>query len=348
MSSIVVGGGISAMAAAAELAEAGPVTVVDRARRLGGRMAAVTLRQGPWAGHVVDIGAAYVTARTPEFTAVVDDWVNRGLLRPWTEQFVVASGDEFVGHTSGPMRLAARNGLRSLVEDLARRLPPNVSISTATNVERFHRGSAGFTVHAEIVDTAVSVRYSADALALCMPGPQAISLLGSDPGAAEGVLRSAMSQQYDPILSLIVQWPQRLWDPFAACFVNDNDVLTFLADDGDRRGDGAAVIVAHSSAAFAAPHLTHPQAAAAAMVAAVQRLLGTDAEPVQVTIRRWSLAKPVAPTIDARPPFAFENDLGLAGDAFDARPRVEAAWFSGNALGEHISTGMAASKPPTA
>lgn len=336
------------MAAAAELADAGPVLVVDRARRLGGRMAAMTLRRGPWAGHVVDVGAAYLTARNPAFSEVVDDWVDRGLLRPWTERFAVASGDALVSHTSGPMRFAAKNGLRSLVEDLARRLPPTATITKATNVERFHRGSAGFTTRAVSLDTAVSVRHQAEMLALCMPGPQAISLLGSDPQAATAVLQAAGAQQYEPVLSLVAQWPRRAWDPFSACFVNDNDVMSFVADNGERRGDDAAVLVAHSSCEFAARFLTDPQAGRAAMVAAVCRLLDIDAEPDQVLMHRWSLAKPVPVIGNYEPPFAFENGLGLAGDAFDARPRVEAAWLSGTALGKHMSTWMAATASSTA
>ena len=74
---LVVGGGISGVAAALEVQRAGlPIVVVDRGRRLGGRMASRTTE-----GRPVDIGASYVTVSDPAFAAVVEDWQQRGLAR---------------------------------------------------------------------------------------------------------------------------------------------------------------------------------------------------------------------------------------------------------------------------
>ena len=341
MTAVVVGGGISAMAAAAVLAQAGPVTVIDRARRLGGRMAATTLREGPWAGHIVDVGAAYVTAREPAFTAVVEDWLERGLLRAWTSTLAVAEGDQIVGTTEQLTRYAAPESLRSLVEDLARRLPAHVRVLHGTNAERFRVGPGGFNVQTRSAPTGVIREHSGHVLALCMPGPQAIALLGSDPVAAHTVLEAARSQRYEPILTLTGQWSARCWEPLTACFVNGNPAVSFVADDGDRRGDGAAVIVAHSTPELAAQYLTEPEAATAFMLNAVARLLGIDEAPVQCRVRRWSLAKPANRVLSVEQPYALAaNGLGLAGDAFDARPRVEAAWLSGNALGSAMALGL--------
>lgn len=345
----MVGGGISAMAAAAALAQVGPVTVLDRGRRLGGRMAATTLRDGPWAGHIVDVGAAYVTAREPSFAAVVADWQERGLLRPWTSTLAVAQGDHIVGVTDELTRFAAPAGLRSLVEDLARRLPGHVRLLHGANAERWRVGPGGFAVHTRSVDTGVIRQHPARALALCMPGPQAISLLGSDPAAARNVIEAAQRQRYEPILTLIGQWSARCWDPLSACFVNGNPAVSFVADDGDRRGDDAAVIVAHSTPALAAQYLTEPESVTGLMLSAVTRLLGIDEAPAQCWVRRWSLAKPVAPAVNEFPPYALAaNGLALAGDAFDSRPRVEAAWISGDSLGRAMAAGLDTPGTPTA
>lgn len=349
MTGIVVGGGISAIAAAAQLAQVGPVTVLDRGRRLGGRMAAMTLREGPWAGHIVDVGAAYLTAREPEFAAVVADWLDRGLLRPWTEHLAVAEDDRIVGVTEDLTRYAAPDGLRSLVEDLARHLPAHVRIMHAANVERLHVGPRKFTVQTRSADAEVVRQLDGEALALCMPGPQAVSLLGSDPVASHSVLEVALRQRYEPILTLVCQWPDRCWEPLTACFVNNNPAVSFVADDGNRRGDGAAVLVAHSTPALATQFLTEPEGATAFMLSAVARLLSIGEAPSQCRVRRWSLAKPETSAITSTHPYALaDNGLGLAGDAFDARPRVEAAWVSGNRLGMAMAAGLAAAGKPTA
>jgi predicted NAD/FAD-dependent oxidoreductase len=83
----VVGAGIAGIACARALAAAGvPVRVLDRGRRPGGRMASRTLSQ-----RTVDLGASYLTAHEGSpFAAVVDDWVARGLARPWTDTFAAA------------------------------------------------------------------------------------------------------------------------------------------------------------------------------------------------------------------------------------------------------------------
>jgi len=77
----VIGAGISGIACARTLADAGmDVVVLDRGRHLGGRMAVRTDH-----GRPVDVGASYFTVADPAFDAVVRDWVERGLARPWTD-----------------------------------------------------------------------------------------------------------------------------------------------------------------------------------------------------------------------------------------------------------------------
>ena len=110
----MVGAGISGVAAARELRDAGlPVVVLDRGRRIGGRMASRTID-----GRPVDIGASYFTASDPTFIALAEDWQQRGLAHPWTDTFQVRTGDD-ASSSSGPMRWGTPHGLRSLVEDLA-------------------------------------------------------------------------------------------------------------------------------------------------------------------------------------------------------------------------------------
>lgn len=329
---IVIGGGIGGMAAAASLAPHGPVTVLDRGRRLGGRMASRTLRTGPWAGHVVDLGAAYLTVRRPEFAQVAEGWQNRGLLRPWTDTLAVADADGLTGTTTGLMRFVAPDGLRSLVEDLALHLPPNVNVRTAIAAVGVMSREHGWRVLHGRVDSSHATVTQARTVAMCLPGPQAARLL---PDGPTGLFSAAMSQRYDPVLSLVAQWPTRVWDAFAATFVNGDQVLASIADDGDRRGDGAAVLVAHSTPELAAAHLAEPDRALEPMVASVRRILRIAEEPIVAQVKRWSYARaPQGPAGDADARFTLDpRGIGLAGDAFSANPRIEAAWASGRELG---------------
>lgn len=320
----VVGGGISGIACARALHQAGlDVVVLDRGRRLGGRMASRRLRGTglPYDGRVVDVGASYFTAAHPDFLGVVDAWVERGLARPWTDTFTVIDTEGGRAQAIGPVRYAAPGGLRSLVEDLAADLPQVVN---PREVEEVRRTATGWSVDGDEVD----------ALVLAMPAPQAADLLPPD-HAAQQVLGP---MRYDPVLALVAAYEERAWHEFDGIFVNDSAVLTFVADDGARRGDGAPVLVAHSSSVLAARHLDDPSGALGIMLAALHHAIGADVDPAWAEVRRWSLARPHTPTGVL---CHLDDDLGICGDAWGRASRIETAWLSGDGLGTRLAARLA-------
>lgn len=306
----VIGGGISGIACATALADAGlTVDVFDRGQRLGGRLASQTLRETGTAydGRVVDVGAAYFTVDDPGFGEVVGDWIDRGLARPWTDTFHLADGAQILGTKTGPMRYAAPRGLRSLVEDLATVLPSDlVEIRHPIDV-------TGVEVHGDGVRVADR---DYRAVALCGPDPQMDALVAVD-----------HPPMWEPVLALTAVYPERTWD-FDAAFVNDDPVLSFVADDGSRRGDGAPVLVAHSTPVLAAGHLADPVTAAPAMLAVLGKVSG--GVPAWFGVKRWTYARPAYARPEA---FAFDGVVGRAGDGWAGVPRTQSAWVSGDALG---------------
>jgi predicted NAD/FAD-dependent oxidoreductase len=148
-------------------------------------------------------------------------------------------------------------------------------------------------------------------------------------------VRRRLDRDYEPVLALSARWPARTWDLDGA-FVNGDDVLAWVADDGRRRGDDAPVLVAHSTPAFAQPHLDGPQAAAAPMTAALRTLLDLDA-PVETYLHRWSIARPTGERGES---YLLEEAgdrlVGACGDGWGATSKVETAWVSGQALGREL------------
>jgi len=314
----VIGGGISGIACATALADAGlSVDVLDRGQRLGGRLATQTLRDTGTAcdGRAVDVGAAYFTVDDTRFGEVVGDWVDRGLVRPWTDSFHIADGTQILGTKSGPVRYAAPRGLRSLVEDLATVLPSDL-------VEIRH------PLDVTSVDVTTDGVRVADrdyrAVALCGPDPQMDALVPID-----------QAPLWEPVIALIAVYPERTWE-FDGVFVNDDPVLSFVADDGSRRGDGAPVLVAHSTPVLAAGHLADPVTAAPAMLAVLGNL-SRGGVPAWFTVKRWTYARPA----HARPEaFAFDGLVGRAGDGWAGVPRTQSAWVSGDALGRAMGDSL--------
>lgn len=315
---VVVGAGISGIACARAMSQAGlAVRVLDRGRRMGGRMASPTVD-----GRPVDTGASYLTAADPAFETVVADWQRRGLVRPWTETFA-AIKSERSQDKQGPMRYGATRGLRSLVEDLA----AGVDVESVRTVERVTAGGE-LRVDGE----------TASAVVLAMPDPQAVRLL--DDSLAEE--RAALDVAFEPVLALTATFAEQPWDGDGA-FLNDDPVLDWVADDGRRRGDGAPVLVAHSSSAFAAEHLADPEAATGSMVAALRRHLGVP-EPIRTSMHRWTFGRPSRGRSQSF--LLTERNVGICGDAWSDKPRVEGAYMSGRALGEAVAARLTGSAAP--
>ncbi|WP_304049157.1 NAD(P)/FAD-dependent oxidoreductase [Jatrophihabitans endophyticus] len=297
----VIGAGISGAACAATLRRAGiDVAVFERGRTEGGRMASPTIGQ-----RRVDLGASYFTASDDEFLAQVRSWRDDGLARPWTDTFDVISPDGR-STTTGPMRWAADDGLRSLVRALDPQAKAGNQITDLRDLDQ-------------------------DAVVLAMPDPQAARLA---PDAFDWV-------DYEPVITVAAAWDTRAWDLDTAAFVNGDPDVTMIADDGSRRGDDAPVLVAHSTGELATRHLSAPDDAIAPVVATLRRLLDIGREPVVTYAHRWTFAKPT--TTHGDEPFGLATStgrlLGVCGDSWcpSGPPRTEAAWLSGHRLGAALA-----------
>lgn len=347
---IVVGAGIAGISCARTLAGAGvPVLVLERRRQPGGRMASAE-----WAGRPVDTGASYFTVSDDRFEKVVRNWQRRGLARPWTDTFAVFADRALRGGSSGPLRWAAAGGLQTLVQDLAVSADLPVEHCEVEQVAPAGPGPAGGG------RLAVDGRPAA-AVVLAMPDPQARAIL--HPGLAAE--RAGLYARFEPVLALSAGWPERDWDRLDGVFVNGDERLSWIADDGSRRGDGAPVLVAHSTASWAARQLgrddqpiqseqddhpaqddqpaqddlpaqdDQPAQAVEQMLHALSEVLGISTAPSWTRLDQWPQAKPAAGRAAAFQ--LWPSLVGACGDSWSPRPRVEAAFLSGLRLGNALA-----------
>lgn len=319
---LVIGAGISGLSTARVLQDRGiAVRVLERGRVSGGRMAS-----REWLGRRIDLGAAYFTAEDDTaFGAVVRDWLARGLAREWTDTFSVAGPDGITEVKSGPIRYASPTGLRSLVADLA------------TGLDVAYESPVDVIDAVDAIDVVGAAAASASRpTILAMPDPQARRLLAAD----SPVLASLDDgDAWEPTIAVAFRWDVRLWPADVhGVFVNESDAIGFIADDGDRRGDGAPVLVVHSTADLARRHLDDPSGAVPAMLEATRRVLSIESEPVDSYVHRWNFARPAAPH---EAPFLLDRGVGVGvcGDGWGGRSSVGAAWESGRALAAAIADG---------
>lgn len=238
------------------------------------------------------IGGRWVDTGAAYLTA--DDPAFLGRLQTWRIDGLARPWTGTLRGQAGPpaMRWAAPGGLNSLAADLAR----GVEVTLGAMVTSLP---------------------AADAVVLAMPGPQARAIAD---------LPATRQQSWSPAVTAILTYAERSWPDFAGAFVHDHPILATVCDDGDRRGDRAPVLVAHSTPALAAA----AEDAGPRMAKAVSEVLGVG-DPVSVETRYWPYASP-RPGHGA---FARDGNVYLCGDAF-GRPRVQTAWLSGRAAARDI------------
>ena len=320
MDVVVIGAGMAGLRAATLRAEAGDtVTVVDKGRRHGGRMATRRVDDATF-----DTGVLDLAAHGPAFTAALTSWSSDAHATSTTD-------GRWRGHPtmrSLPAALAERSGAQVR---LATTVTTLAVVDGRWRVE-VRTGDAG-----EVLD--------ADALVMTAPAPQALTLLATGERlASEGTLGRLEAVTYEPSLTVLARPTDRTLGPGAldtptADALAGTDLARLHRDDATGASDVVALTL-QATAAFSAAHLDGDRDAAARTLAGqAARLVGTPLDVVHV--HGWRYAQ-VTRGVDLP---ALRDDtsgapLVLAGDLFEARgdaptgvrpEGVERAFASGGA-----------------
>jgi len=133
---LIVGAGLSGLAAARALRDHGVSTIVlDKGRGVGGRMATRRLSEGAIADH----GAQFFTARDPRFSTLVEQWLRAGEASEWSRGF----DEPFDGHPR-------YRGVRSM-NALAKQLATGLDVRLQVRVQRVHRRAGRGRVAAKVL-----------------------------------------------------------------------------------------------------------------------------------------------------------------------------------------------------
>jgi len=310
----IVGAGLAGLSAARALADRGhEVTLFDKGRSVGGRLA--TRRIG---GARVDHGAQFFTVRTDRFAAQVAAWERDGIVHEWCRGF----GRSPDGHP----RYAVRGGMNALAKHLARGL----DVRCSSLVFGIHRGGDGGARWETRLDDA-SV-HASDTVVVTCPLPQSFSLLVT----AEVAMPEALWRtDYDRTLSLLVvlDGPGAVPPPGG---VQDAAGFTFVGDNAAKGASDVPALTLHADPDWSDRHWDDPaEDAHAALLGLAAPWIG-QAGVVTSQLKRWRFATPRS----IWPERCWAPDdvggLAVAGDAFDG-PRVEGAFLSGLAAAERIT-----------
>jgi len=322
-SCIVVGAGISGLLAAGALQREGwSVTVLDKGRGVGGRMA--TRRVG---GGTFDHGAQFFTVRGDRFAGLVDGWLGAGAAAEWTRGFADAEGkpDE-----DGHPRYRGAAGMTSIPKHLA----GGLDVRTGERAVRVDAHAEGWEVECES-----GLRLGGSALVLAAPVPQALELATSgDHVLPGGARRRLEAVSYDPCLALMIVLDSPGGVPEPGGMQIKGEPLDWIGDNRRKGISKVPAITVHAGPQWSRAHFEDDQAEITErLISFAGDLLGTDLSfsVVESSLARWRYSW----VTNAHPePFlaaSREPALLFCGDAF-GQPKVEGAALSGLAAADHL------------
>ena len=309
-SCIIVGAGMAGLTAGEALQTRGwKVVVLDKGRRVGGRMA--TRRIGT---SRFDHGAQFFTVRDERFRKAVERWEADDWAKPWFGE-------------GGHVRYRALGGMN----ELATKLGSALDVRLETIVPMVEPFEQGWSVRTE------SGSVHSHALILTCPAPQSLALLtGCRERLSSGFVLALEAVEYDPCFSLLAVINGSSRVPSPGYVRLEEGPIEWIADNTQKGlSTGGAALTIHARADFSRRHLESATDNVAAMLLeSAEDWLGGPVVGWQ--LHPWRYSRPVPAD---RPICLFMQQpacLAVAGDAFGGS-RVEGAFLSGLAAAERLA-----------
>ena len=302
--------------AATNLAPDIDVTILDKGRGVGGRMASRRLPFGDQMGRA-DHGAQYFTVRSPQLRAYVETWLAADVVREWSQGFHDGAGGP---HFNGVPRYVGANGMTAVAKHLARSL----DVQTGTRVTRLdYEGRF-------VAQTESGRVFSAETLLLTPPAEQTLALLDSGNITTDPATRAALEAiRFNPCFAVmaILDRPSAIPAP-GGVWPTTNEPISWIADNQQKGISDYPSITIHAGAEFTRQHWdTDRQQVADKLIEAARPLIG-DAAVVTTSVQRWRYSIPTQLHPEACLATTTPAPMLFAGDAFEGA-RVEGAALSG-------------------
>lgn len=317
-SCIIIGAGMAGLTAAQQLAERGwRVTVLDKGRGVGGRLATRRLANGR-----ADHGAQVIRAESAEFRTWLTSADTEAALVEWP---VDPAGTGWIG----------RDGMNRVAKQLA----DGLTIETEQMVTAVHGEPGGWRV-----ETKTGQSFRTDTLLCTMPAPQALTLFADASNLLSSVDRDALQRiQYEPCLTVLVTLDRPSLIPAPGGQWLDRPDMAWMADNQQKGiSPDLPTVTILASTAFSRAHLDGDlNAAGQQLLAQLTDYLPADAI-TSMQVHRWRYSQVVQAyaepfhRADTPMPLLFGGD-GFGGTApFDPHLNVERAFLSGRRMADWL------------
>lgn len=223
----VIGAGISGAIAARTLADHGvDVTVFEKSRGVGGRMATRRTESGLTFDH----GAQYFTVRDPLFQRYVQAWLDRGLVTRWpdpncdpSQRIAVFRRGQIASWSDDQLRYVAQPSMNSICHHLMK----GMSLQAETQVEVVSKDNDKLLLKCDQGHELGEF----DRLIVSTPAPQAGALLENVSPLAS--LFHLISMQ--PCWAVMAEFPGPVTNQWVGAFVHDSSI-TWVSRNSTKPG----------------------------------------------------------------------------------------------------------------
>ena len=303
---IVVGAGISGLAAAGSLQRSGhTVLVVDKARGVGGRTCVKRID-----GAVYDHGAQFLEPVTASDDACIAAWRELGLVQPWPMGDGEGEARRYVG----------ANGMNVIARHLARDL--EILLRVRLSEAHWRHGLWHLTDDAHR-------RLKGKTLILTCPIPQSLLLLESvRDDLTPGVIEELESYYYEPCIALLADYGPNTEILGDGSMKLEAGPIAWISDNSHKGvSPKPGAITIHATAEYSrARYDESDEQISAELLEAASCWLPT--RPESVHVHRWRYARPVRQSEFPCLITGAPGPLAFAGDAF-CRGTVLGAFHSG-------------------
>ncbi|UDL07130.1 NAD(P)/FAD-dependent oxidoreductase [Marinobacter sp. CA1] len=316
----VIGSGIAGLTLGQRLKQADfQVTLFDKARGPGGRMASKRLEQGS-----LDLGAQYFTVRDPRFRRFLADHAS-GCLGEWTGTLRYQRPDG----TLSPYHADTRYVGVPRMSAITRALSDGLALNTGTRITRISQTpDQGW----QLEDEAGASWGDYDRLILCQPPVQARDLLAASDLDDEADVLADHLDALTPCWAVAAHFSTPLSLDYDGIQFQQGP-LQWAANNSSKPGrkDAGQWWVLHGSSEWSDSHREATGAEVeAALLAAFREQTGETVQPDQVLSHRWLFARA---EVSAAPGHLIlaGGELAVCGDWLHGG-RVEGAFLSAESL----------------
>ncbi|MFK7768433.1 MAG: FAD-dependent oxidoreductase [Mariniblastus sp.] len=318
----IIGAGISGLIAARTLKDHGvSVTVFDKSRGVGGRMATRRIEEGSF-----DHGAQYFTARDPRFKRYVDSWIQQSVVGIWPTK--CSNGDQkIVVLENGIIQSESKSQTRYVgvptMNAICKHLADGIEIKKQVRIKAANRINDG---PIEVFDEDQNSVGKFDRLIVSAPAEQSAEILAEFPSVANKISKVKMN----PCWASMVAFDSPVTDAWVGAFLHES-FLTWTARNSTKPGrdSNREHLVIHACPEWTAEHWEEDAGQVGRqMLAEFWRVTGLPAmTPTHMQSHRWKYAIAAEPANAGY--FCDDDSIVFACGDWAKGSRVEGAFLSG-------------------